>query len=188
MKTFSPTVSALLAQDHVEAYLLIAILERETYLTTAPFDLTMSDDNVYLASNTLESIDPPRISSIVDRESFKIVLGDPQMVLRSYFESGALGDTVVIRMCFRSGDDILTDLADTLIIYRGKIDNHSFNANLAEGRITVTIESSSPLASLDRRNAFYTSKESMRSRYPDDSAFDEVFVASGRALVKWGRA
>ena len=67
------------------------------------------------------------------------------------------------------------------------IDNHSFTVDFKDSEAPVFLEGASPFASLDMKNTFYTSKESMRTRYPNDSAFDEVHVSSGRSMLKWGK-
>lgn len=189
MKKLTAKVSEIILLDNVKAFLLLRFENSNKNMTTLPYDITMSDGNTYLSDNTLKSIDPPRMSTVVDREAFGIVLGDSDFSFRSFFEQGAVGDTFNIKMGFIDplNNQAITNILDTIIVYKGIIDSHSFNIDFSSNDANVAIEGSSPVSSLDRRNAFYTSKESMRSRFATDSSFDEVHVGSGAAMLKWGK-
>ena len=83
----------------------------------------------------------------------------------------------------------ITDINETIILYKGQIDSVSFKADLSDiGENTFSIIAASPLASLDATKPFYTSKSFMREKVlTTDSSFDQVYQGSGKIRLKWGK-
>lgn len=74
-----------------------------------------------------------------------------------------------------------------MIAYSGVVDSQAIDIKLDEMTVVASIECSSPMADLDLVRSFHSNKESMKSRNPADTAFDQVFVGSGEISYKWGK-
>lgn len=201
MRELGTVVSALMAMSGVKYFFLVSIRGTD-HSTSLSHDITMSNNVTYLADNGLIGVEPPRLSTTVDREAYKISFSDPNFTMKSYFEDGAVGDTVEVRLGFVNptqnpitGSDAVDvlpqmpflDLRDTIITYRGTIDNHGYGIDFAENAVTATIEGSSPMSDLDLVRTFQTSKECLQQFAPTDTAFDQVFVGSQEIIIKWGK-
>lgn len=193
MIELSSNVSTLLANKDFMCFYTLRIYDSSGNIqlsTTINRNITLSDGYTYLADNKIKSLDPMKISTTVDRESFKIVLADPDFSYGTLAENGLVGKSVVIRLCFYriSDETILTDIADTIISYAGRIDEVAFQVDTAEyGESLLQLMCASPLADLDHKKGLFLSKEFIRSRNSDDSCCDLVYAGSGSLSIKWGR-
>ncbi len=207
MKRLTTCINTVANRLGTEVFVLIEILAATPILlTTLSYSITMSGPGyttrTYVSEGPIFSIDAPRMSTIVDREAYKVQLADTDGSLRALFDAGVVGVPVTVRLGFVNNGPPLTDSAgntigtgmafadyrDTLTIYSGAIDNTGIIANFNESSKIATIECSSPVASLDMKNSFFTSKDSMRNRHPGDSSFDLVHQTSGAAMLLWGKS
>jgi hypothetical protein len=196
MIILSPTVTAIINSNLMTFFYLVT-LKNDMRFTSAPFDITMQDGHTYFADSGLIGVEPPRASSVVDRATYKIAFADPSQSFKDYFESGATGDDVIVRLGFFNTLGYATDstapgaffrqLENTIIVYKGVVDSQTFNIDFGQGEITATIECSSPMADLDLIRSFFTNKDSMRTRNPNDTAFDQVFDDASEVQYKWGK-
>lgn len=200
MKNFSATVKLLISQPFYMSFLLLEIGPSRNgnwlRMTTLGYDVTF-DGNVYTSKSLLNMVDPPKISTIVDREAYKIGLSDPDFTLRPYFEEGLTNAKLSVRAGFINtetttlsgyapGEAILSK-ADTIIGYSGFVDSYSYTIN-GEGDVQLTIESTSPMGALGLTRSIITSKEWMSQHHPSDTSYDQVFIGSGPSTKKWGKA
>ena len=127
MRTFSSTVSSLLSQDVVKFFLLIDLkFSSNHYLTTLPYSFTfLSADGVsvnYSVSNSVLEYDPPKLSSVVDREAYRLVLSDLSDTMLGEMKTGIIGKEMSVRLGFLdSSDQPITNSSDILYIYKGFI-------------------------------------------------------------------
>ena len=80
MIELSSNVSTLLANKDFMCFYTLRIYDSSGNIqlsTTINRNITLSDGYTYLADNKIKSLDPMKISTTVDHESFKIVLADP---------------------------------------------------------------------------------------------------------------
>lgn len=197
MILLSPTVTQIINSQLMTFFYLVT-LKNDMFFTSAPFDITMQDGITYFADSGLIGVEPPKASSVVDRATYKIAFADPSQSFKSYFEAGATGDDVIVRLGFfntlgyavESTDpgDYFKQLSNTIIVYKGVVDTQTFNIDPSQSDITATIECSSPMADLDLVRSFFTNKDSMRARNPNDSAFDQVFDDASEVQYQWGKA
>jgi hypothetical protein len=197
MVSFSAIVAQLLELRRLRYFFLVSLKGTDHY-TTAPYDLQMDNGAIYLCNAGLQSVEPPRISSTVDRASYKVSFADVQFLLKSYFETGATGDTVEVRIGFYntlgvtiSGvlpDAPFTQMANTVVMYKGVVDGQFYEIDLAGGEAIAVIEGSSPMADLDLVRTLYTNNDSMRQLNAADTSFDKVYEGSGEIQLKWGKA
>ena len=194
MIKISAAVQALLNQNIVSAFILVKIYIKPSTIiksiTTNSYDLTMSDGVTYLSNGELISIDPPQISTNVDREIFKIVLADPNFAEGPYAESGYIGKSIEVRIGFldRITNEPLLSISNTFITYAGRIEGTSYNVKTQEqGEATLELSCSSPMSDLDFKKSIYLSRDFIRGRNANDVCCDSIYSGSGGLQLKWGR-
>jgi hypothetical protein len=204
MRTFSTNVDTLINTVNASAFYLVRLLtttnvihDTQTLMhTTAPFDITVAGLGTFSANNGLVSVEPPKLSNAVDRESYKIVYADASRSIISLFDEGLTGAKVTAWVGFYNTTDAtisgiapglpLTAISDLIIAYEGVVDTQGYTINPEDGTILAVIECSSPVASLGLVKSFYTSKQAMMQVNANDTAFDQVQVGS-KQTFKWGK-
>jgi len=193
MIQLSTKLAEVLAMDVIETFLMVQVKSKSgdiKYNTTTYFsNITLSDGREYLGDGSLVSVDPPQISSSVDREQYKVTLADPD------FDAGSTLDTLLGHKAeVRAGfvDSVtgypLLNLEDTLIIYAGDIDQAAISANVGEhGEVLLQLTCASPMGDLDLKKQIYLSKDEVRKRDINDTCCDQIYVGSGKFLLKWGK-
>ena len=178
------------------------------YHTTLPFDAEVPGVGVFKAENGLASLDSPRLSSAVDKETYKIVYIDPGFDLRALVENKLTGCPVRAQIGFFNNlsEDLVGDTTgatfsrgmavldsgDLITSYEGAIDAPSYEIS-SENGVMLKLSCASPMAALDMTNVFYTSKDSLNQRVfktgtiTSDCAFDNVYVGSQAILLNWGK-
>lgn len=200
MKTISAPVLTLIKLNHTEVF--IAVEFDTIKVTSLPFDITLSNGVTYVSGGGLLGVAPPRQTSVVDREAYRLSFADVNGALKAKFNSGVVGMKLKVLVGFINKSpsgiagsdgvvvapgDPFRDIRDTVTSYAGVVDTTAIFIDPKEGSITATIEGSSPMGALDMRKTFMTSKEAMRARSANDTSFDYVFVGSGTASLKWGK-
>lgn len=190
MRKLSSKLQGILADAVIEAFYVVKI--EGLYNTTSYFhDVTLSDEVLYHANGSLLKIDAPRISTTVDREQFTISLVDADFTASTFVHTGFIGKKVEVRAVLinqETGEPEL-NLADTLMVYKGTIDGASLVANTQEkGTMILNLILASPMADLDLRRQFFTSKDFIRNRNPNDGCCDQLYAGSNTLTLKWGKA
>lgn len=195
MITFSETVSQIIADGKGEVFIFMSLKNADGSLfrasTTYHSDFTDSNGITYESDGLIVSADPPQQSSTVDREQYKLVLADVEFKLPAVAENGLVGKTLEVRLGFinpLNGLPLVEDPNDTLVIYKGKVDGLSGNANLEEiGELLFTLTGAAPLISLDMSRGIFLSKDFVRARNPADGSCDDIYTGSGPLMLKWGK-
>jgi hypothetical protein len=198
MKTYSANVANVIDSDSLSPYFLVKLdfKSGSVYHTNTPMDVTVAGFGTFDSDNALLGIDSPRLSSVVDREAYKITYSDNDFVFRTRFEEGIIGTPVTVYIGFYNTsnsviDGVLpgspfTNLDDLVIAYKGFIDSHGYAAD-TEGQVTAVLECTSPMSSLDLTKPFYTSRDSMRQINVSDTSFDDVYSGSKAINLLWGK-
>jgi hypothetical protein len=196
MITFSSTIGSILNSKNIKYFYLVNIQDLGNY-TSLPFDIQMDDTITYNSDGGLYSVEPPSLSSIVDRATYKLLLLDPTFSLRNYLEQGAVGKQVVIRLGFFNTTSALVDgtnvgepfkaLSNTITVYKGIIDTYSYSIDLREGSSIVELEISSPMADLDLVKGYHTNKDFLSQLNANDTAYNEVYDGASSVKLKWGK-
>jgi len=196
MIQLSQAINDIILLDRINFFFLVSIGNNRHY-TSNSFDVTMSNNITYLSDGGLTAVDPPTFSNTVDRATYSVIFTDVTSEFKSYFEEGATGDSLIVRIGFYNTTDnevngiavgdILNNISDSILAYKGVIDTQAYSVNFSNGEINAKIEGSSPMADLDLVRPFFTNKDSLRQRNPNDSAFDKVFDGSGEIKLKWGK-
>lgn len=190
MLQFSSPIAAEIAAGTARGFITILIKSGvgATLLATTTHyaAVTLSDGITYLADDNIISIDPPQLSSTVDREEYKIVVDGAAMDA----DLDLVGCSLEVRLCFVNTATGLpyTTLADTLLFYKGKVSGKSaeFETESA-GSYQFTVKGASPMMALDMIGGMYLSRDSIRSMSPEDSCCDEIYQGSSALVLKWGR-
>jgi len=182
MKNTPSSIITALVSGLSEPYLLLDMefASGTVRLTNSAFDI-QAGGNTYVADGGLTSIDPPKLTSILDREVYRIKLVDFSNEFKAYFDASALGTSVTVTLGI-SGN--YTDL-DT--VYKGRIDGVSIETNPEEGTKDAIIECSSPFAALERTNNRMTDKNYQRNIDSTDSSMDLVYATAKDVELKWGK-
>jgi len=188
MIEFTPRLIQLLEQDVIETFYCVKV---GNILGTTYHKNVVLGGITYFAETPILSVDMPKMTSVVDKASFKISFADPEFVYGSLFEDGMNAAPVSVRLVLidqTTGQPELS-LADTFLIYAGYVDapSYSIDTNI-QGEAIGVFSCGSPMADLDATRTFYTSKDFLRTIAPDDSAFDQVYEGSGVANLRWGKA
>jgi hypothetical protein len=187
MIEFSNNIKTLLQNPVIDAFYMVRI---NTYLTTSHVTNITVDGNTYLSDGRLLSVDPPKLSSSVDRELYKVTLADPDYSIGGTMQTGIVGKTFEVRLGFVDPitSQPYTALSDTVLIYKGFVDSIAYNIETnQQGEVALLVTGASPMANLDVTKTFYTSRDFIRSISPTDSCFDQVYEGSGTVNLKWGK-
>ena len=198
MKTFSSNIQSVIGLDNLSIFYLVQ-LDYKTgtiYHTNSPMDIDVAGYATFSSDNELLGIDAPKMSSVVDREAYKITYSDNSSSLRTKFELGIVGTSVTVFIGFYNTSAAaiggvqpglpFTAYTDLVIAYKGFIDSHGYTTDV-EGAITAVLECSSPMASLDLTKPLYTSRDAMRQINTSDSSFDDVYTGSKAINLLWGK-
>lgn len=194
MIQFNSTITQLLQEPVIESFILIKFKKpssNEYYRETSYiYDLTLDNSEIYYSYGRILSFDPPKLSTSVDREQYKLAFADTSMYFGEYADEGLVGLPIEVRIGFvdTTNNTPLTQLENTLLIYKGQIDNGSYAINTNEvGESIFNISCTSPMSDLDLTKVFYTSKEFLKKLNPEDTSFDQIYEGSGQLELKWGR-
>ena len=185
MRQFSAAAQAVLDSDLIDyAFLIKLNFTNDYYLTSNSYDVVYEGDT-YLANSGLFDFDSPKFSTVVDRESYTVVVSDVFNDLLAEFKVNVIGKPITVYMALRDANgDLLTAPNDVLMIYKGTVDKPSITNDFEEK--LATLEGTSPMSDLDLVKTFMTSKDGMDQRSATDTSFDEVYDGS-EITVKWGK-
>jgi len=185
MRVFSSAVQTAIDSNNLKFFYLIKLEFSSTYhFCSYHRDITY-DGDIYLADGGLYEFDPPKFSSVVDRESYRIVIADLLDNMSAEFRLNVVGKAIEVKVVLLDvNDQPLLDTGDVLSIYKGFVDSPTIESDM-ETKVAV-IEGTSPMADLDMVRSFITSKSGMDQKSSSDTSFDEIF-ANKEISVKWGK-
>jgi hypothetical protein len=215
MIIFSPVVMNLLAQPAIEVYYMVRIGPsglQETFRSTTFFsDIQLKDggavvetyENNDVTPCKLLKIDPPEMSSSVDRQQYKLYIADPDFTKGGELSSYWISKSAEIRLGFinvtqeniidSSGNSVapgrpFQDVRDTIVVYAGVIDSAGYQISTQEiGEVVGVLTCSSPMYSLDMKKYLVLNRDSIRAKYPEDSCCDYVLIGSESVKMQWGK-
>jgi len=108
MRTFSGNVNTLINRSDAASFYLIRILGTTSSAydtvkilhTSAPFSITVPGVGTFTPVSGLFSVEPPKLSNVVDRETYKIVYADIDRTIISLFDSGLTGAKATVWVGF----------------------------------------------------------------------------------------
>jgi hypothetical protein len=198
MKQISSAAKTLLEGDTATFFSVKIGPYQGQYLrsTTLPYDILLGGES-YQTDVILKEIDTPKISVVSDKSTFKVVLADTDGTLRQLSDTSFHGGELEVRCWFlnTTGSTLggaahlqpLVNIEDSLLVYKGRCDEMTFNLTEDASETTLTIAGASPVSALDLTRRVITSKEWLRARHPSDSSFDSVFSGSASVTRKWGK-
>lgn len=191
MVVFPGAIQGILSQPLIEICYLVDIDDGDILRSTTYWsNVTLSDGRTFVADGQIVNLDAPRLSTVVDKEQYKIVLADPSFYFGQYAENGMVGKRVEVIACFidQTTGAPVTSAGNSFTVYKGRVDAASYAINTGViGSATISILCASPMADLDLRKQFLSSRDFVRNRTPNDSCCDQVYEGSGAIQLRWGK-
>lgn len=195
MRQLSANVVAALTGADLETFYTIRIADKNDTVvftsTTHHSNVTLSNGHLFEANGLIVSVDPPQLSTTVDREQYKVGIADPAFLQGSMAENGLIGKKLEVRIGFIDPTTGLpyTNVNDTFLVYKGRIDGTAYKVSTQEyGESVLMITGTSPILSLDMKKGIFLSRDAVRQRNVNDSSCDQLYEGSGSVVLKWGRA
>ena len=198
MRTMSSVVKTILDQDEIAFFYLVEVGSGSRLIrhTTLQRDVVVGGIT-YVSNSGLMTVDPPKLSAVVDREAYKITYADPTFQYRPFLEEGFMGVPMIVRIGFfnttgaplggANPGEPITDIAHTLIIYEGTVDNQGYIVDMEGNEATLALEGSSPMTALGLVRTIVTSKDNLRQRNASDTAYDQIYTGSKQIELLWGK-
>ena len=182
MKNTPVSIVTGLVEDVAKPYLILEMgfTSGTIRLTNLAYNITV-DGEEYLSDGGLTEFSPPQLSTVLDREVYKIKLLDHGNFYKGLFESGVTGTPVTVKL------GIQGNYEDLDFIYKGVIDATYIEVNASEGIKEAIIECSSPFGTLDRTTDRRTDKNTQRNLDPTDSCFDKIYNKVESTELRWGK-
>lgn len=185
MRQFSTDLQTVLDSDVIEYAFLIKLSFNSTYYITSNSYDVVYEGNTYLADSGLFNVDSPKTSTVVDRESYTIMVADLLNEMLAEFKSNVVGKPVEVYLAFKdSSGDLMLSSTDVIKVYKGTVDKPSISNDFEEK--IATLEGTSPMSDLDLVRSFITSKDGMDQKSETDTSFDEIYEGS-EITIKWGK-
>ena len=185
MRYISPAVQTVIDSGSLKFFYLIKLgFSNDYHFCSYHHDVLYKGDT-YLADGGLYEFDSPKFSSVVDRESYKIVISDLLDTMATEFRANVVGRPIEVKVVLLdiNGHPLLGD-GDVISAYKGFVDKPSIDMNL-DSKLAI-IEGTSPMSDLDMVRSFFTSKAGMDQKSTTDTSFDEIFQDKEVSL-KWGK-
>jgi len=194
-----------LSKSSVEAFYIVEIGYKTTQvilgntvwqtdykrLSTFQRDITLSDGRTFIGNSPIIELQPPKISSVVDREQYVITFADVSYEYGVLSENNLVGMPAQVGIVFVDYDTKEPNLNanEVLIVYKGQIDAASYLIETSEiGSTIYKLACASPVANLEAVKSFHTSKSFLKDKIrSDDVSFDQVAQGTGSLRLKWGR-
>jgi len=185
MRSFSEKFQEIIDSNTIKYIFLIRLGFNSTYYLSSYHSNVIYDGNTYVADGGLFEFDSPKFSSVVDRESYKIVIADLTNQMASEFRYNVVGKSIEVKVALidANGSPLLNN-EDVLSVYKGFVDKPSVETDF-EGKF-ATLEGTSPMSDLDMVRSFITSKAGMDQKSSTDTSFDEIFK-NNEISIKWGK-
>ena len=185
MRTFSSAAQAVIDSDTIKFIYLIKLSFNTTYYFSSHNRDTIYDGHTYTSDGGLFEFDSPKNTSVVDRESYKIVIADLTDALSAELKFNVVGKAIDVKVALldSSGEPLL-GTADVISAYSGYVDAPSIEADF-ETKLAI-LEGTSPMSDLDMVRSFITSKAGMDQKSATDTSFDSIFK-NNQISVKWGK-
>jgi hypothetical protein len=191
MRQFPTSIQTILNNDIIKYAFLIKLEFNTTYYLTSFNRNITYDGNTYIADGGLYEYDSPKFSSIVDRESYKIIIADILDQMVEEFRINVVGKPITVKVALLdSSEEPLLNSGEVLSVYSGTVDSPSID-NSFEEKLAI-LEGTSPMSDLDMTRSFLTSHDSMTqnrlssSASGTDTSFKEVYD-NHTITLKWGK-
>jgi hypothetical protein len=186
MRNFSPNLLNALDQTDLNFYILVELFLNNTYrITDAPFNIAFNG-NTYLANQTLYSYDPPRTSTYLNKDTYKVGLVDQDHTFQAEARLGVNGRKFNVYAVVEDiNNQLLLNPSDVIVVYKGFVDRISFTNDMKD-KIGF-IEGASPVAKLDMVKPIITSKDDMDLYSLTDTSYDQIYK-DAEVQVKWGKS
>jgi hypothetical protein len=185
MRKFSNTVKTVLNSNNIHYFFLIKLQFTQTYYLTSYTSDIEFEGNTYVANGGLYEYDFPKMSSVIDRESYKVVIADLSNIMLNEYLANVVGKPMTVYAGFLDSNGYpITNPSDMIIVYKGFVDKPTIQ-NDFENKIAI-LEGTSPMSDLDAVNTFYVSRDGMDQKSFSDTSFDDMYQDI-EIKYKWGK-
>lgn len=186
MKSNSAELISILGNENLGTFILAEFdFSSTVYRASLPTDVVWNG-NLYVSESELIDYEAPRYSTTVDTEAYKIRVAAQDNTLSDLISQGVIGRKVRLRLGFTVGGVAQLGNDQTLLAYSGMVKSVSKQVEDEDGKFW-TLECSSPMADLDSKSPFITSRSGMDQRSETDTSFDEIYEGSEEIDLKWGK-
>ena len=186
------TLEQIVASETIQYFDSVAVNIDAThnyYITQAPYNLTLTDGNLYVAAGGLLQMTDFVDSATFAIEKLEIQLagivdlpGTSQSVLRTIQELEYMDKPVTIYRAFMEDFKV----AHEVILYQGYISNITAALSGEGDSTTASIETASHWTDFDRVSTRYTNQNSQHDLYPADNGFS--FAKEVQKEIQWKEA
>jgi len=190
MKKVSEEFKTLLQQKALRYFILVDLDMNNRYaFTSLPYRVEFQGF-IYEPDPLIVKYEPPRTSTVIDKETYKINLSDHYDFIQKDYRLGAVGSPFVVRLGLfdQNGVPNLNSPDDLLIAYKGNVDSLEIETDFSDDSKHAVLSGSSPLSALDLVAGFPTSRDGMDQINENDTAFDRIYDGSESTNLKWGKA
>jgi hypothetical protein len=184
-RTFTTAFNNIINSDSINYFFLFKLeLSQNYYFTSFNRDIVW-DSQTWVSDGGVFEVDPPKTSSIVDREAYRVVITDIDNDFSDEFKQGVIGaDIKVWAGLLDSTGNPLLNSGDIISVYSGFVDQPSIKIDWDTKY--ANLEGTSPMADLDQVNLFMVSKDGMDNVSATDTSFDFIYDDS-EIHLKWGK-
>lgn len=184
-RTFTTAFQNVIDSDVINYFFLFKIdLSTTYYFTSFHRDISW-DSQTWVSDGGLFEVDPPKTSSVLDREAYRIVLTDIDDEFSDEFKQGVVGADINVWVgLLDSNNEPLLNSGDIINIYSGFVDQPSIKIDWETKY--ANLEGTSPMADLDQVNLFMVSRDGMKNVSATDTSFNAIYDDS-EIHLKWGK-
>lgn len=189
MINISPIVQQILNEPAISAFFMVRTaggMRKTTY----PADLEFNGET-YINDGAIIGLELPKMTSVVDRQRFKLTFADTYLDFAAIAENSLIGQTVEVWMSFvdLSTNKPILNPVDVILIYKGAVDAPAHQLNTGDGStMQFALDCASPMADLDRTRTYFASQDYADKNYPGDNSYEQIFQGSGPVSLRWGKA
>jgi hypothetical protein len=195
MRVIPAELQPILASGNHTMFYLLKIRKKlgiaNFYCGTTHASNIVYGGDTYYSDGRILSTDSISLSSVVDRDTFKVALADPSLTMVSELDSTEHGSLTGADAYLNAGyldSNSQPILTAVLPIYIGTVEAWGLTADTTnKGSITIGITFSSPMNNLDQKRFIELSKQAVRARNPADSCCDQLYEGSSAMTLRWGK-
>jgi hypothetical protein len=180
-------INTILNNPTIETFYAVKI---GSLCTTSYFrDITIDGQN-FLADGRLVGVEPPVITTSVDRQLFRISLVDVGESVEQFISGSWVARDVSVYLIFVDQLTKQPQLGPTQVFkaYSGIVNSNSlsFDTQIRGNRIYV-VSCSNPMIDLEAIRAVYLSQDYIDKNHPGDTSYEQIYEGAGLINLKWGR-
>lgn len=189
MRSVSSAVSATInGSSNIRFFVATEITTPHLTIRTSTLSFPFTTGGkTYNPDTGMVEYEPPRVSTTLDKQTYKLSFTDHSNEFHELFKLGIRGSKTLVSMgFFDSQNNPITNPEHWILMYSGFIDSYSISNDWVK-KVAI-IECASPMSDLDSIGAFPGSRDGWRQYNPTDTSFDSIYDGGKGIDLKWGKA